>query len=615
MAYDPNYQQPEAVATSTASAPYGIDFSQSGWSPEVQDYATQLEAMRRELWQKYAGQNTGLDNPDFLTPMQVQQPASDEIRTEYMPEEVVRAFMAKYPTISEAAFNPGADVISYGGSRDPSVYDMVRLPYGGGYTYTDKATGKSVTLSTPEELGAFARSRNLATGGGDNVANWEITDPTGNRLAYDLPYTPSFLKQAGQTIADLAVEYGLPMLATAGLSLPAASATKAASLAGTTALAQGAGMSLAEKAAIMAAASGLGKALKTGDLEQSLLAGLKGAGSTIGMAYLSPYISQGLTSAGLDFPGMDYLFPSTSPDGLFTPGGGSFYIDPATGVETARVLAPSFSGFGGLTAAALSSLGQLPSIPDAYSASADDGVEKVTVPGTRVPTAGVSPLPIAASALTDLNYDTGEQLGYGDKPTTEAPKEEGPTFNDYLRYLSLGLTGASLLGGLFGGESKTGAGGTIPAGLGGAGKLPASFSAKLPTGSAIPAYGGGVTPQARAARTATDLGDIDWNRYGFYPERSFFANVPKRAAKGGAMAAKPISDGRSDDIPAVLSDGEYVIDAETVALLGNGSNKAGAQQLDRFRANIRKHKGKELSKGRFSVNAKKPQAYLAGGRT
>ena len=95
-------------------------------------------------------------------------------------------------------------------------------------------------------------------------------------------------------------------------------------------------------------------------------------------------------------------------------------------------------------------------------------------------------------------------------------------------------------------------------------------------------------------------------------------------AKGGSMAVRRPSksfavrgagDGRSDDIPAVLSDGEYVIDAETVALLGNGSNKAGAAQLDRFRANVRKHKGKDLAKGRFSVNAKNPQAYMAGGRT
>jgi hypothetical protein len=251
------------------------------------------------------------------------------------------------------------------------------------------------------------------------------------------------------------------------------------------------------------------------------------------------------------------------------------------------------------------------------------GVEEVNPTAERTPGTDeygapfLLPTGLAAPSDSLADYDTGEQLGYDNKPTD--PAEDPSTLDKYLRYADLGLTGASLLGGLFGGSGgQTGAGGTIPAGFGGAGKLPPGFgsgSASLPTGAAIPAYGGGVTPESRMARTAADLGDIDYLRYGFGPEKSFFANVPRRAAKGGPMAAKPISDGRSDDIPAVLSDGEYVIDAETVALLGNGSNKAGAAQLDRFRANIRKHKGKELAKGRFSVNAKKPQAYLAGGRT
>ena len=74
-------------------------------------------------------------------------------------------------------------------------------------------------------------------------------------------------------------------------------------------------------------------------------------------------------------------------------------------------------------------------------------------------------------------------------------------------------------------------------------------------------------------------------------------------------------DGRSDSIPAVLSDGEYVMDAETVALLGNGSSKAGAKKLDEMRVNIRKQKGHNLARGQFSVKAKQPEAYLAGGRT
>ena len=89
-----------------------------------------------------------------------------------------------------------------------------------------------------------------------------------------------------------------------------------------------------------------------------------------------------------------------------------------------------------------------------------------------------------------------------------------------------------------------------------------------------------------------------------------YGNAPQGYRSGGLSS---LSDGRSDDIPAVLSDGEYVIDAETVALLGNGSTDAGAKQLDRMRESLRKQKGKALSKGKFSPNAKSPLAYLQRG--
>ena len=58
--------------------------------------------------------------------------------------------------------------------------------------------------------------------------------------------------------------------------------------------------------------------------------------------------------------------------------------------------------------------------------------------------------------------------------------------------------------------------------------------------------------------------------------------------KGDAVTG--IGDGQSDDIPAMLADGEYVIDSEIVSALGNGSTKAGSQLLDKFREEIRKHK-------------------------
>jgi len=68
-------------------------------------------------------------------------------------------------------------------------------------------------------------------------------------------------------------------------------------------------------------------------------------------------------------------------------------------------------------------------------------------------------------------------------------------------------------------------------------------------------------------------------------------------------------DGQSDDIPAMLADGEYVMDAELVAMLGNGSNKAGAKILDKFREEVRAHKrGTDLKK--IPPKAKSPLAYL-----
>ena len=48
--------------------------------------------------------------------------------------------------------------------------------------------------------------------------------------------------------------------------------------------------------------------------------------------------------------------------------------------------------------------------------------------------------------------------------------------------------------------------------------------------------------------------------------------------------------GQSDEIPAMLADGEFVWDADTVAQLGDGSSDAGAKLLDEFRKSVRSHK-------------------------
>jgi hypothetical protein len=105
--------------------------------------------------------------------------------------------------------------------------------------------------------------------------------------------------------------------------------------------------------------------------------------------------------------------------------------------------------------------------------------------------------------------------------------------------------------------------------------------------------------------------------------------MTRTAAQGGIMGAEPSlggyaaggnprllqgpGDGMSDDIPAViankqparLADGEFVIPADVVSHLGNGSTDAGAKQLHGMMDNIRKARtgrkaqGKQINPNKF----------------
>lgn len=118
-------------------------------------------------------------------------------------------------------------------------------------------------------------------------------------------------------------------------------------------------------------------------------------------------------------------------------------------------------------------------------------------------------------------------------------------------------------------------------------------------------------------RSRTQDDENDYYSYGAGPERSFYNQntvptpPPVQAARGQLVRGP--GTGRSDDIPAQLSDGEYVMDAETVALLGDGSIDAGARKLDEMRKRLRAHKGKKLSQGEFSDAAGEPEEYFAEG--
>lgn len=70
-------------------------------------------------------------------------------------------------------------------------------------------------------------------------------------------------------------------------------------------------------------------------------------------------------------------------------------------------------------------------------------------------------------------------------------------------------------------------------------------------------------------------------------------------------------DGQSDTVPIDASPGEYMFDAETVSMLGNGSNEAGAQMLDQWRQQLREQKrGAPLDE--IAPQSDHPDEYLPG---
>ena len=171
---------------------------------------------------------------------------------------------------------------------------------------------------------------------------------------------------------------------------------------------------------------------------------------------------------------------------------------------------------------------------------------------------------------------------------------------------TVGPTGGLGVGGSL--AQMIAAGQVVPAAMAGKGGVQltsAGYTQDPNTGDWMPPQLGQGLPQARGG----------YQRGGEYDYWSQNADVPRAAPSVAASGryVKGAGTGRSDDIPARLSDGEYVIDAESVSLLGDGSGDAGAKQLDEMRRNLRMHKAKNLRKGGFSHKAKQPHQYMAAG--
>jgi len=88
-------------------------------------------------------------------------------------------------------------------------------------------------------------------------------------------------------------------------------------------------------------------------------------------------------------------------------------------------------------------------------------------------------------------------------------------------------------------------------------------------------------------------------------------HVPEFYSEGGLnnRYVQGNGDGTSDDVPAMLATGEFVIPADVVSSLGNGSNEAGSTVLDEFLQVIRAHKQKHDPK-ELPPDSLGPLAYL-----
>ena len=247
-------------------------------------------------------------------------------------------------------------------------------------------------------------------------------------------------------------------------------------------------------------------------------------------------------------------------------------------------------------------------IPALMAAGALGGGEYEEGPPPELPPGFDEPLPLYEMNRQFAGMDPGSYYTYGQ---AGSPQTGQHLFMDPQPFAGVPTDPTTPTPGAGGGmQAMIAAGQPVPAnmvGIAGTGALTqAGYTQDPATGNWNPPQqlGQGL-PQARGG----------YQRGGEFDYWSQNADVPRAAPSVAATGryVKGQGTGRSDDIPARLSDGEYVIDAESVALLGDGSGSAGARRLDEMRQNLRKHKATNLKKGGFSHKAKQPHQYMARG--
>lgn len=119
-----------------------------------------------------------------------------------------------------------------------------------------------------------------------------------------------------------------------------------------------------------------------------------------------------------------------------------------------------------------------------------------------------------------------------------------------------------------------------------------------------------LSPVGSKADKETEYKDIEAAQGGIMQS----SNLGGYAAGGNARLLKGPGDGMSDNIPAMigdkqparLADGEFVVPADVVSHLGNGSTDAGAKKLDQMMSKVRKARTGNAKQGK-QIN---PDKYM-----
>lgn len=302
------------------------------------------------------------------------------------------------------------------------------------------------------------------------------------------------------------------------------------------------------------APGGLTKNPDTGLPEAFGLGDLAGAALSI----LAPSVGSGIS----DWSGLSNIIGGTAGSALANAGIGAAIPALLGGKGSDALIGALGGGLGSLAAPYLSGAGGLSSMLGLGSIG----------PGAGGPVVGVNP-----DAYLEGIQSAGKSAG--NAASTAASASSGGSW--LSRNLPLLAIGTMALGGTGGSKAQT-------------------STANKQAATDQQAKNNQPPPQYVFNRTQLTGADAppSWYRLGTQntgQPLQFFDNASgtytQKMAAGGHVQGP--GGGQDDAIPARLSDGEYVMDATTVADLGDGSTPKGASVLDRVRDAIAKDKGRK----------------------